>query len=876
MKKLTSGILVLLLALCSARAFGNSAVNDDADTNLEALYSQALKLLDSSNRNYDEVDGIKLLKQLANLEYAPAMNDLGLHYQTGTGMIFKRPRTGFKWLLKSAEKNYIPALFNVAEAYESGTGTQVNLEKSKVFFNKVTTFTPDSEDSEEDLNFYYNIIAEAHTRLGLQALEEKNHKEALAHFVHASELEQINGQLQAARLHALGLGTIRDLEKAQSYIDSASRNISRRIRRIANIYFSESLIGNTETGILQKEADQEARNLVQQMRVLIGQQLAESEELPVPEEAVKWFRLAAEDGNAYAAAQLGRIFLEGRDDLVEEDEARTFLQTAEKEGLWLGFHLSAVLKMKIDNDPVAANALFQRAADRGYYVSFLALKDPTYARPIGLQGNIDLATNAAKAGDRDAAFYYGLYIWLNLIEGQPQESAVSWFKKADKGGNINGTYYYGLSYYTGVAPMPLTQSRLSRAIKLFESASKRNHALSHYLLGVIYENSGFFYRSQAIEHYEEAYKLDPSTWATVRLGDLLVKGAPILYIGGGKPPQWTNSSGDFDRGIKLLQVAADHNHSEAYKLIGDIYKNGNSSIKKDLEAAREWYEKAVKIDENPNALYALAILAEGTAEPRTKESASIALTFYERAANKGHIDAITVVAKAYYVGLYADFRPNVSARFFGLLVQNGRNKYADEYCNALIDSGDFYSLAEFLKSDQLNSDAENFYAGYLKYYGLANTRQSTSGGLKKILRSAKMGFYKAEVFVFEHADEFRLISDLSEIWKGINAQSDPQSYYWKGRIALERPAEFHLNNPVKMIITAAEKGCVPAMCYLNELRVGNKDGSPSIEKIKEWLTPYAENGVEAAIDCLESIEVEQHENEKDTPSLSSSYEDQLA
>lgn len=856
--------LIRFLALALLLGSLSAAEEEPAMENgPEAIYQDALKHLDSSGPNYSRREAVKLLKQASKLEYAPAMNDLGLHYQTGTGMLFKRPRTGFKWLLKSAEQEYLPAMFNVALAYEEGTGTRADADKAREIREHIVEVVPDPDLPEDDFTLYQNIIAETHVLLGDQDDEKKEYASALNHYTKAADLEHLRAQLNTARYHALGLGTESNLEKADGYIDAAGRNLSRRIRRVANVYFSESLLGNTEASLLKEEAESDAKDMVQRTRILIGRELAESEELPDPERAAQWFRLAADDGGAYAAARLGAIFLDGRDDLVSEEEARKFLEAARKEHLWVGYHLTGVLKQDVDHDADTAREMFQTGADRGFYASFLALSDPEYARPVLIKDNIELATKNAEAGDSDAAYYYGLYQWLDLIEGKDQHSAVAWFKKAHEGGNPYGTHYYGLCLYYNVI-QGFFGNRDKAAVELFQQSADAGVAISHYMLGFDREH-GYGSKmsiSQAVAHYKDALAADPSTPATRILAEFYLEGKGV--------------SKDEERAYELFQLASENGSSLATKRIGDFYREGIAR-EVDMKEARRWYEKAVEEDDQADALLEIARMEEDGAEDDA-DAFTRALTYYEKAANEGNLEAIAIVAQTYLDGRRADFRPNVAARFFAQLLNARKYEYVDEYCAALLAAEELEALDYFTDIPLCRHIEGNyeFYHGYLQYYALGGTTKNTQWGLINMMKAAKDGFAPAETWVLSNVEKYsKKKRDVSRIWERVSI-NNPDAYFWKGRLAYENPEQFSSEkNPLAMMREAAEAGSVDAMRFLNELRLNEVVGAPTKEEIIDWLTPFAENSFEAASECLESIQLEESEDE-DQESLSSSYEDRLA
>ncbi|HTZ68653.1 MAG TPA: tetratricopeptide repeat protein [Roseiarcus sp.] len=138
-------------------------------------------------------------------------------------------------------------------------------------------------------------------------------------------------------------------------------------------------------------------------------------------EASRWYRLASNLGDPRAAYELGVLLLQGA--------------------------------KSVPKDPVAARALFERAAAKDnssalYNLGIMELngvdgKTPDYAKAA------QYFFRAAKAGDDNAAYSYG--VMLREGKGVPQDivEAAHWLKRAADGGIIAGQVEYAIMLFNG-------------------------------------------------------------------------------------------------------------------------------------------------------------------------------------------------------------------------------------------------------------------------------------------------------------------------------------------------------------------------------------------------------------------------------------------
>jgi TPR repeat protein/CHAT domain-containing protein len=133
-------------------------------------------------------------------------------------------------------------------------------------------------------------------------------------------------------------------------------------------------------------------------------------------EAIKWYRTAAENGNATALVRLGYLYQEGEGVSKDLDQALRYYKLAQKLG-----YLEALTQFGYLYLAKASAA--KKRGDSAEYK-----RTSKQALEYFLQGAEQGLAGSQKAlGDR---YYYDSYVEKNL------ETALKWYRKAAKGGNI--------------------------------------------------------------------------------------------------------------------------------------------------------------------------------------------------------------------------------------------------------------------------------------------------------------------------------------------------------------------------------------------------------------------------------------------------------
>lgn len=143
----------------------------------------------------------KYFKKAADLDYAPALDSLGLYYEEGT-FVEKNLEEALNHYKKAAEMNYAPAMYNLAYCYENGNGIAVNYEEAFNYYKKAA-----------DLGDTLSVISLGNCyELGRGT--EVNYAEAYSCYNIASAQNYGKAYYYLARLYEQGLYVQQNFEEA--------------------------------------------------------------------------------------------------------------------------------------------------------------------------------------------------------------------------------------------------------------------------------------------------------------------------------------------------------------------------------------------------------------------------------------------------------------------------------------------------------------------------------------------------------------------------------------------------------------------------------------------------------------------------------------
>jgi len=199
-------------------------------------------------------------------------------------------------------------------------------------------------------------------------------------------------------------------------------------------------------------------------------------------EAVRWYRLAADQGNVTAQFNVGVMFYNGTGVAQDYTEAMRWYRLAADQGhalaqYYLGLMFQHSLGVKKDN--VEAVRWYRLAADQGHadaQANLGVVEEKAEAERLYL-----LAVNQ---GHADAQYKLGLMLINGEGVAKDNEEAMIWFHLAADQGHVDAQYVLGsmLSNREGV------EKDYEEAMIWFRLAADQGNVLAYYELGMMFMN----------------------------------------------------------------------------------------------------------------------------------------------------------------------------------------------------------------------------------------------------------------------------------------------------------------------------------------------------------------------------------------------------
>ncbi|WP_051908530.1 tetratricopeptide repeat protein [Candidatus Odyssella acanthamoebae] len=341
-------------------------------------------------------------------------------------------------------------------------------------------------------------------------------------------------------------------------------------------------------------------------------------------QAVEWYRKAAE--NNYAAAQynLGQCYLFGKG--VDKDlnqAVEWYRKAAENNHAAAQYNLGQcyLFGKGVDKDLNQAVEWYRKAAEQNHAAAQYSL-GWCYDHSIGVERDpreaVEWYRKAAEQNYAEAQYNLGIcYAYGKGVEQDPKE-AVEWYRKATEQNHAAAQYSLGWCYDHSKG----VEQDLKEAVEWYRKAAEQNHAAAQYSLGWCYDHSIGVDKdlNQAFEWYRKAAEKNYAE-AQYALGVCYEDGKGI--------------DKDLNQAVEWYGKAAEQKHAEAQYALGVCYEDGKG-VDKDLNQAFEWYEKAAEQD-HAAAQYALGVCYEDG--KGIDKDLNQAVEWYRKAAEQNYEDA---------------------------------------------------------------------------------------------------------------------------------------------------------------------------------------------------------------------------------------------
>ncbi len=497
---------------------------------------------------------------------------------------------GIKLLREASDKGDVEAHLLLGEIYSRNHegGPSRDLEASLEMFNRAAKANKPT----------------AHVELGWRAGEGlgriRDFSAAAEHYGKAAEGGDAVGKYNYALLLLIGYGVAKDQSRAESILDSLTESEKETIflwyknKAEAGYYSAQShLAGMFEEGF-GVAADHKQAVLWRGASLDGLERAAEEGDKYAhawlgdhyltrhPEDALEWYRKAAEQGLAEAQDTLGFMHAEGRGVTKDEAEAVKWYRKAADQGLAIAqWNLGTMYEQGrgVAKNDTEAVKWYRKAADQGLAVGQAALG------LMLLQGHgvtksdveaVEWFRKAAEQGFAAAENYLGSMYAEGIGVTKDQPKALEWYLRAAEQGNAEAQTNLGRMYAQGRG---VTKDE-AQAVEWYRKAAEQEDVGAQCLLGTMYEGGLGVKKNpvKAVEWYRKAAEQGNA------VGQLLLG---TMYAQGRGVPS------DESKAVEWYRKAADQGLAGGQLLLGTMYAHGRG-LTKDEEKAAQWYSKAAE------------------------------------------------------------------------------------------------------------------------------------------------------------------------------------------------------------------------------------------------------------------------------------------
>ena len=309
-------------------------------------------------------------------------------------------------------------------------------------------------------------------------------------------------------------------------------------------------------------------------------------------EAAEWYRKSAEQGIAVAQKEYGNCLFYGKGCNQNKEEAVKWYRKASEQGFVLAQRNLAVCLENGEGctqNLYEAKKWYEKAAEQGNEFAVKAVKrltDNSQSMENAAlitqneNSNKDLANQlrkAAEAGDAEAQYELGTRLYYGNECKVNNEEAVKWFRKAAEQGHTKAQYLLGQSFVLGMG----CKKNKEEAEKWLRKAAEKGYTKANaYLCYLLME--------QAPQDKNSNNYLIYQLRKLAETGDVEAQyelGTRLYY---GNECKVNN-----EEAVKWFRKAAEQGHTKAQYLLGQSFVLG-MGCKKNKEEAEKWLRKAAE------------------------------------------------------------------------------------------------------------------------------------------------------------------------------------------------------------------------------------------------------------------------------------------
>ena len=340
-------------------------------------------------------------------------------------------------------------------------------------------------------------------------------------------------------------------------------------------------------------------------------------------EAAKWYRMAAEKGNVSAQSGLGYLYYNGKGVAKDNTEALKWYRLAAEKGNSAALNNLALMYERgegVNKDLNEALRLYQKAVDAGSETARknLELLQKSMAKPTATS-----ATSASVNSETLANQGISYFTSKNYAE------ALKYLRQAADLGNASAQHYLGYMYEEGLG----VAQNYSEALRLYRLSANQGFSSAQNNLGYMYEWGHGVGKNEveAFNWYRKA-ALQGDKVAQNNVAYLFETGRGVIQ--------------NYEEAAKWYRISADQGYASAQNSLGTAYENGRG-VPQSYTEAFKWFKLAADQGypkaENTVGYY----YDEGLG---VEQNYPEAMKWYKKAADHGNYTAMNNIGFLYHNG----------------------------------------------------------------------------------------------------------------------------------------------------------------------------------------------------------------------------------
>lgn len=487
-----------------------------AAANVEGIYQQANRYWNGTGVEKNEAEAVRLYRQAADRGHAPSQASLGLAYDLGRG-IGQSYAEALKWYRRATDQGNARGQYLLGTLYENAQGVPKDLAAAARWY-RLSADQGDSSgqwslarayergqgvtQSDTEAVKWFRLSAEkgfapAQNSLGVMYESGKgvraDNKEAVKWYRLAFDQGNVPATFNLADMYEFGKGIGKDMDEAMRLYrlaaDQGNDGAKKALERLAAApapampaaqAYEEALRLWNGTGVAKNEAE-----AVRLFRIAADQGHGEAQAsvgyaydmgtgvAKSDAEALKWYRLSAATGNSRGQVLLGTMY-EGAQGVVRDyNEAVKWYRLGANQGNAYGLNnLAGMYEFGkgVTKDMNEALRLYRSAADKGSEEAKKSLQR------LGAAGSVMGADKAFEEANRH---------WNGTGVARNESEAVRFYRIAADQGHAEAQASLGYAYDIGKG----VAKSDAEALKWYRLAAASNNARGQWLLGTMYEGA---------------------------------------------------------------------------------------------------------------------------------------------------------------------------------------------------------------------------------------------------------------------------------------------------------------------------------------------------------------------------------------------------